>query len=303
MSAPHDLKLSLNKLFRVPSPAENEEGFIMNKTYNEAANGKTISVQAPVIATVTAEETAINYPMADWLSHQQVVGEQGLVLKRIGGIALTIVGIPVGIFGLLCFPGLFFWILGPVGLAMIGQGILLCFSKRAKKPEDAFKKLFGEVLFNIDGTSANYSPYYFNSSEGMKNRIKKLYPIENLPVDDGYVNDFIQKMGTLIETMFANYGTIAPQENKVLSYSATFDPDIKILATANNVATVSGTVNIIRKSSIGEREIAEMHIVTNFLNLGGYYVPLNPLPSLTLGQPLPGPAELAPAAPAHALTA
>jgi hypothetical protein len=275
----------------------------MNKNYSESVNGKTQARQAPVIATVCVEETAVNYPMADWLGRQKVVGEKGIVFKRIGGIALAAVGVPVGIFGLLCFPGLFFWMLSPLGLAMIGQGILLCFSKRAKKPEDAFKKLFGEVLFNIDGGTVNFSPYFFKSGDSMKSRIKTLYPIDGLPVDERYVQDFIQRLGALIEQMFSTYGTIVSQEGKTLSYGASFDSDVKVISQVNNITTVGGTINVIRASSFGEREIAEMRVVTHLLNIDGYFVPINPLPSLTFGNPLPYPPEAIPSTPSPALSA
>jgi len=210
------------------------------------------------------------------MTQSERVPEKGLVGRRIGGIALILAGIPVGIFGLLCIPGILFWILCPVGGGMIGQGVLLMFSKRSKKPEEAFKSLFKEAFFNADGTVVNFAPQLFRPLDQIRKRILAMCPINGMTIEETQLAAFLNAFEYSVKSTFAYYGGA---ETPDASFGVFVDPEVKVLGCQGDVTVVSGTVNIVRKTQ-GYSQILEVPIVMNMINLGGFLMPVNLIPRL-----------------------
>ena len=248
----------------------------MEKNYQVSTGKKTVQASAPVIAQLQLGESAPDPKWVSWLMRQEKAPEKGLVGRRIGGIVLIIAGLPVGIFGLLCFPGLFFWILGPLGLAMIGQGVVLMFSKRSKDPQTAFKNLFKEAFFNADGTAVVFSTTLFKPTEQIKKRILAMSPIAELTIDDAQLCGFTSAFENVIRNSFSQYGGPDMPNS---TFAVFVDPEVKVLGSQGTVSAVNGTVNIIRQSQ-GCSQIIELTITMNMFGLGGIQMPVNPIPHL-----------------------
>ena len=233
-------------------------------------------MKAPVVAQVSLQDAAPDIQWMNWLASCEKAPEKGLVWKRIAGVLLIIIGIPIGLFGLACFPGLLFWFLGPVGLGIIGAGILLMYSKRCKTPENAFRALFKEAFFNADGGSITFSSRLIKPADQVKNRIMAMYPIKGLRLDDAHLAGFLNSFEHTIRSAFARY---AGPDTAESVYAVFLDPDIKILGKQGTITAVGGTVNIVRRTQ-GFSQIVEIPLVMNMICLGGFQMPLYPVPRL-----------------------
>lgn len=247
----------------------------MEKTYQvSSGNNKTVSVNAPVIAQMQLSEPQADPVLVSRLIQGETSGEKGLVLRRIGGIAIILLGIPLGLFSLLCFPGLLFWLLGPLALAMIAGGIYLMFSRRSKDPQEAFKMLFKEAYFNADATAVVFSSQLFKSPELIKKRIHAMLPLAGLSINDSELINFMNTFGHRVRTTFKQYGGA---EEEGCTYAIFVDPLVHTCAQQGPVTTVQGSVNVIRQNG-ASAQIIEVQIRMNLLLVGGFQMPVNLVP-------------------------
>lgn len=252
----------------------------MEKTFQTQVGNKAVAVSAPVVAQFQFNEPRPDPAWVDYLTQREVTGEQGVVARRIGGIALIVLGLPVGIFGLFCFPGLLFWLLGPAGLAMIGKGILLMYSKRAKKPEDAFSTLFKEAFFNADGGTVSFFPNLFLKPEDIKKRIHDMRPIDGIEVNERELLHFMQSFENMTRASFIQYG--GPEMTGCL-FGVSVDPLVKVVEVQGVVSNVQGVVNVMRQNNEAT-QIIKMQITLSVIGIDGAFLPVNLVPRF-LGLP------------------
>ena len=250
----------------------------MDKTYQISFNNKNLAVSAPVIARIGLAEPAPDMALVAWLGQHEVNGEKGIVIKRVGGIAMVVVGAALGLFSLLFFPGLFFWLLGAAALGLISQGVLLMFSKRSKKPDDAFKKAMGEAYFVADQSTVSFQPRLFREPADIKKRLLTLYPIEGMVVDDDALIAFLNSFEQSLISAFERFG--GPQTPGT-DFGIQIEPDVEVQETGSQLSYAQGTINVIRRQG-GTSQIIEVSLGLNILDIGGYKVPVNLVPRILL---------------------
>lgn len=250
----------------------------MEKAYKANIGGKARDAIAPVVAQVRFVDAAPDYSWISWLSQRGDEKESGLALRRIGGIGLIVLGIPIGAFGLLCFPGLLFWFLGPLGLAMIAKGALLMFSKRAKTPEDAFRAVFKEACFDADSGSVSFSQQLFRSPDAVKKRLASLCPVDGTPLSDAELVSFMNSFEQTLRSTFIRYG--GPEGPDTL-FGASVEPVVSVLDRHGEVSAVQGIVNVFRQTA-NSTQIVEARITLHTMALGPCHMPANIVPRLAV---------------------
>jgi hypothetical protein len=247
----------------------------MEKSYQISSGNKTMTVSAPVIARFEFAESAPDTGWIAWLTQQQPVAE-GLVLKRIGGVLVALVGAVVGLFGLMFIPGLLFWLLGAVGLGLIGLGIMLCLSKREKDPAAAFRVLHKEAYFNADETAVKFGEKLFRQPADIGKRIQTLSPIKDLTINEAELINFMNAVEMAVRNAFAQYGG---PDNGGCTYGVNVETEVKVLNEGGNPAVVQGTVNVIRQGTGIAAQIVEIGMTMHMVKMiGGFYMPANPVP-------------------------
>ena len=255
----------------------------MMKSYIVGSGKEAMTFQAPVVSTIELQEHAPDPALVAWLSSQDKSGERGIVLKRIGGIALIVVGLIIALFSLIFFPGLLFWFLGAAGLGLAGLGVMLMFSKRTKDPQAAFKAIYKEgFLSGGEGTSTVHTSTLFNKTASAKKRVEGLCPIAGLELNEQAIEHFNNSLGGLINVMFVQHGTLQLHPSEQCTFAVFCDPEITSTQIGENTHLVQGVVNVVRRNPQGASEIAELRIKQVLICLHGYYMPVNLIPNLPI---------------------
>lgn len=257
----------------------------MDKSFQIGTGKKSVTVTAPVVARLALGEGQPSLGWLSWLAGCRRSPERGLALRRIGGVALIASGIPVGVFALLCFPGLVFWLVGPMALLMVGQGVLLMYSRRSKEAAEAFRVVFKEALFKADTSDVVLRRELVNQASAAKRRILALCPVEGLAIDDAQMEGFTEALDRMLRDTFGRYA--GPEQAGSL-YGAFIDREVATVWSQGQASLVRGTVNVVRQSG-GEYAIVEMPVTMNIYEVEGCHMPVNPIPRVfdyvTVGLP------------------
>ncbi len=246
----------------------------MEKSIQVKVGNKTVVRQSHVIASLPLAETKPDPAFLNWLVRQEITREKGLAARRVGGIALLVFGVPLGIFAVLCFPGLFFWLLGVVALGMIGKGILLTFSNRSKSPEEAYRNLFKEAFFRADGTTVEFNAQLFRAPEAVKKRIHAMRPIDKLQINDHELAAFMNAFEHQVRAAFSYYGG---QEQGTPCYGVVVDPTVTILERQGALVRAQGMVTVVREYG-DQLQAVEVPFALYLIDLDGYQMPVNLVP-------------------------
>ena len=256
----------------------------MEKSFLIKVGDKNVSRMAPVVASLVFDEPAPDPQLIAWLASRPRTGEKGIVGRRIGGVCLMLVGIPLGIFALLCFPGIFFWLLGAAALAILGGGVVLMLSRREKDPESAFRAFLSQGLFNSGGTSGvSFDSNVFRMPDAICKRVNQLSPSEEVQVSPNDYLTFLNQADILIKGKFVECGKTLADPSSQCSYGASVEDKVNVEKLSEQLHKANGVVNVVRKDPENCYEIVELRIGLYLISIGGNYSPVHLVPDFQLG--------------------
>lgn len=255
----------------------------MEKDFSVKVGDKSVSMKAPVVGSLAFNEPAPDPQLVEWLTSRPRTGEKGIVGRRIGGICLILVGIPLGIFALMCFPGLAFWFVGALALGALGGGLVLMSSRREKKPESAFRTFFSDCLLNTSGTSdVSFGTMVFKMPDAICKRANQLSPSEEVRVSSNDYTAFLNQADILIKGKFVECGRALAEPNTQCTYGSWVEAAVSVEKLSEQLHRANGIVNVVRKTPDSCHEIVELHTGIYLINIGGNYSPVHLVPDFQL---------------------
>jgi len=276
-----------NDMQQYTTQADKFEKFVMeDKVYS-----------LPVVDSINLTEEQPDEALISKLAQKEVLGEKGILIKRIIGTILYIVAISqiIGVFvnmfsGYYKSPFDFNFIMHMViFLVLVVLASILFHRNKAVSPIPAFRKYWGSYFATPDDdnpikiTPSSNIVGIFHPLTVVVKKLQLFYPV-SLEIDEEKIVQFVAKMAEIIDKHYADL----PPDNEAAGVESTYgvagpqNANSFVVSTINEtLQSVDGSMNIFkfyRQGKTIKGNCIKLNIRTYIVKLGKYWAPANPVP-------------------------